>query len=100
MSGELRDGEVAPLDIRSEQGQPCTVENPWPMRQVQVWRDDQPAGLYTEGRMCTVECESKRGSVTLPRLMTDLITGKRHRGVVELAPYGAMVLNDFAKGKE
>jgi len=32
------------------------------------------------------------GSVTLPRPMTDLITGKRHEGVVELAPYSVMVL--------
>ena len=43
VSGELRDGEVAPIDICSEQGQPCTVENPWPTRQVQVWRDGQAA---------------------------------------------------------
>ena len=43
VSGELCSGEVAPLDIRSEQGQPCTVENPWRVRQAQVWRDGQPA---------------------------------------------------------
>jgi len=42
--------------------------------------------------MVLVEYERKPGSVTLPRPMTDLLTGKRHQGVVELAPYGVMVL--------
>ncbi len=32
--------------------------------------------------MVLVEYERKPGSVTLPRPMTDLITGKRHKGVV------------------
>jgi len=50
VSGALRDGEIAPLDIRSEQGQPCTVENPWPTRQVQVWRDGRTAEKVTGER--------------------------------------------------
>ena len=50
MSGELLQGEIAPLDIRSEQGQPCTVENPWPTSQVQVWRDGQLAEKVTGER--------------------------------------------------
>ncbi|MEI6788428.1 MAG: hypothetical protein WCL49_08120 [bacterium] len=79
VSGALRDGEVAPIDIRSEQGQPCTVENPWPTSQVQVWRDGRAAEKVTGERF-------------------DLLT--RPGEQLRLAPYGVIVLNDLAKGKE
>jgi beta-galactosidase GanA len=42
--------------------------------------------------MVVVEHEHKPGSLTLPRPMTDLLTGKRHEGVVALEPYAVMVL--------
>jgi len=42
--------------------------------------------------MVVIEYEHKPGSLTLPRPMTDLLTGKRHAGVVELDPYSVMVL--------
>jgi alpha-L-fucosidase 2 len=77
VSGALRDGEIAPLDIRSEQGQPCIVENPWPTRQVQVWRDGQAAEKVMGERF-------------------DLLT--RPGEQLRLAPYGVIVLNDLAKG--
>ncbi|MBM4144482.1 MAG: hypothetical protein FJ225_12970, partial [Lentisphaerae bacterium] len=49
------------------------------------------AGKAGKG-MVVIEHEHKPGSLTLPRPMTDLLTGKRHTGVVELAPYSVMVL--------
>lgn len=49
------------------------------------------AGKAGKG-MVVIEYEHKAGSLTLPRPMTDLLTGKRHSGVVELAPYSVMVL--------
>ena len=40
---------------------------------------DKPAGLYTEGRMCTVEYERKPGSVTLPYTSGDpRFSGQAH----------------------
>ena len=49
------------------------------------------AGSAGEG-MVVVEYEHRAGSLTLPRPMTDLLAGKRHEGVIELAPYSVMVL--------
>jgi hypothetical protein len=50
--------------------------------------------------MVLVEYERKPGSVTLPHPMTDLLTGKRLKGCIELAPYSVMVLKDLAERKE
>ena len=43
VSAELRNGVVGRVKIRSEKGQPCTVQNPWPGRPAQLVRDGRLA---------------------------------------------------------
>ncbi|MDD5707084.1 MAG: hypothetical protein PHR35_14265 [Kiritimatiellae bacterium] len=52
VSAELHEGKVAPIAIVSEQGQPCTVENPWNGADVQVWRDGKAAEKVEGSRFC------------------------------------------------
>jgi alpha-L-fucosidase 2 len=40
VSSELRDGESRFVEIHSEQGRPCTIQNRWPGRGVTVIRGD------------------------------------------------------------
>ena len=40
VSAELKDGVVRHVEITSEQGRPCTIQNPWPGRRVTVTRGD------------------------------------------------------------
>ena len=40
VSSRLRAGKVEYVEITSERGRPCTIENPWPGRQVTVTRGD------------------------------------------------------------
>jgi beta-galactosidase GanA len=54
------------------------------------------AGKAGKG-MVLVEYERKPGRVELPGPMTDLLTGKRHNGTVELAPYAVMALKSEQK---
>ncbi|HUW82898.1 MAG TPA: Beta-galactosidase C-terminal domain [Phycisphaerae bacterium] len=39
-----------------------------------------------------VELENRPGTIGLPQSATDLLTGKKHSGSVEMSPYGVMVL--------
>jgi hypothetical protein len=38
VSAELKSGEVQYVEIKSERGRPCTIQNPWPGRSVTVTR--------------------------------------------------------------
>ncbi len=42
--------------------------------------------------LVVLECVGKKGSVTLPEPMTDLLTGKIYSGKVDIEPYGVLVL--------
>jgi hypothetical protein len=50
VSAESKDGTVGGVKIRSEQGRACTVQNPWPGRQVQLVRRGKAAELATSDR--------------------------------------------------
>jgi len=48
--------------------------------------DAQTRGLIV------VELENRSGTIGLPQSATDLLTGRKHSGSIEVAPYGVMVL--------
>ena len=50
VSSELKGGEVQYVDITSEQGRKCTVQNPWPGRGVSVTRRDGKTETVTGAR--------------------------------------------------
>lgn len=50
VSSRLRGGRVEFVDITSERGRKCTIDNPWPGRQVVVTRDDDKATTVTRDR--------------------------------------------------
>ena len=43
VSSELRDGEVKSVLIESKKGRECTLQNPWPGRELALQRNGQPA---------------------------------------------------------
>jgi len=50
VSSRLRAGKVDYLEITSERGRNCTIENPWPDRQVTVTRSDGATEVTTGAR--------------------------------------------------
>ncbi len=50
VSGELKDGQVQYVRIRSERGKPCIVQNPWPGDKVAVFRDGVKAETVSGDR--------------------------------------------------
>ena len=50
VSSELKSGEVQYVDITSEQGRKCTIQNPWPDRGVTVTRGDGKTETVTGAR--------------------------------------------------
>ena len=50
VSSELKSGEVLYVDITSEQGRKCTIQNPWPGRGVTVTRGDGKTETVTGAR--------------------------------------------------
>lgn len=39
VSGSMKSGKVETLRLLSEKGRPCTIENPWPGQEVELWRN-------------------------------------------------------------
>jgi alpha-L-fucosidase 2 len=56
VAGEQKDGQVSHVRILSERGRLCTVQNPWPGREVTVHRNGQPAQTC-RGERFTLETE-------------------------------------------
>ena len=50
VSSRLRDGTVEYVEITSERGRKCTIDNPWPGRQVTVTRGDGRTETAQGGR--------------------------------------------------
>ena len=50
VTSRLRGGTVEYVEIRSERGRKCTIQNPWPGRQVTVTRGDGPTETATGAR--------------------------------------------------
>jgi hypothetical protein len=50
VSAELKDGKVQYVDITSERGRKCTVQNPWPGRGVTITRADSKTETATGAR--------------------------------------------------
>lgn len=52
VSASLKDGEVSDVELLSEKGRPCRIENPWPGKEVTLWRNgtkaETVAGKYLE----------------------------------------------------
>ena len=51
VSSELRDGEVKSVLIESEKGRECTLQNPWPGRDLALKRNGQAAGKLAGQRV-------------------------------------------------
>jgi len=51
VSGTLRDGAVQTVTILSEKGCDCTVVNPWPGKQVQLFRNGETAEVVEGDRL-------------------------------------------------
>ncbi|MHC4502354.1 MAG: glycosyl hydrolase family 95 catalytic domain-containing protein, partial [Planctomycetota bacterium] len=51
VAGELKDGAVRQVRITSERGRRCVVENPWPAREVTVYRDGVKAETGSGARL-------------------------------------------------
>jgi hypothetical protein len=47
VSAELKEGRISAVQIHSEKGRDCTVENPWPERKIRLVRNTQPAEIVT-----------------------------------------------------
>jgi len=51
VSAKLRKGKVCKVQIVSEKGRPCTGQNPWPGKAVQLVRNGQAAETLTGERV-------------------------------------------------
>jgi hypothetical protein len=47
VAAERKNGTILSVSIRSEKGRPCTVQNPWPGRSVQLIRNGKPGETVT-----------------------------------------------------
>lgn len=47
VSGKLQKGKIGPVKLLSEAGRPCVIENPWPGRSVQLFRNGRKAEQLT-----------------------------------------------------
>lgn len=51
VSAELKNGLVGGVQIISERGRPCTVQNPWPGKRIALVRNGKPAETLSGGRV-------------------------------------------------
>jgi hypothetical protein len=50
VSAEMQDGMVRGVWLQSERGRTCTVQNPWPGKQVRMFRNGKPAEAVSGAR--------------------------------------------------
>lgn len=60
VSSSIKDGVIGPVTIKSEQGRPCKMENPWPGKKAVVKRNGKNWKSFTEK---SFEFKTKRGEV-------------------------------------
>ena len=58
VSSSLKNGRVEAVELTSEKGKTCTMENPWPTEDVTLWRNGQKAETLT-GKYITFSTSEK-----------------------------------------
>ena len=60
VSSSIKDGVIGSVTIKSEQGRPCKIENPWPNHTVNVMRNGKKWKTFNS---TTFEFKTKKGDI-------------------------------------